>query len=236
MKKALCVLLISLFFAAVSFAETIEPGRKTGMLDYSDKGYLVYAAKDLPDSPGVLICLPGSGVKAKQEINNWVFAAGKRGFVVLGVDVDYNRIRTAYDVETLYARIQDIVGSLAREYHVDTHKLYLSGTSAGGMMSIALTLHYPGRFVAAGVVSGGRLGYGAQAELRNARGSLFYMVHGDNDERIPLGEFQSTRKQLEGKGALIEYTIVPGGRHTLNSNAYREVVNWLADLGSLLKR
>jgi predicted esterase len=215
---------------------SVEPGLKTGMMDCSDKGYMVFVPQDVSSVSSVLICLPGSGIKTKQDINNWAFTAGKKGFIVIGLDVDYDRISSFYDVEALYSRLSGILDSLDKEYRTNKKYLYLVGTSAGGMMSIALALHFPGRFVAIGVVSGGRLGYGAQEELRNAKGANLYMVHGESDERIPLGEFQSTRKQLERNGAIIEYNIIPGGRHTLNSNAYKEVVDWLSDLESLVKR
>lgn len=62
------------------------------------------------------------------------------------------------------------------------------------------------------------------------------MIHGDKDERIPIGEFQSTREQLERNGAIIECNIIPNGRHTLNSNAYQKIVVWLSDLEDLVKR
>ena len=219
----------------VSNSALLGSSLRTGLLDYSDKEYMLFLPKDISSSSPILICLPGSGIKTTQDINNWAFTAGKKGFVILGLDVDYNLISSFYDVEALYSRISSILDSLVKEYHINKDKLYLVGTSAGGMMSIALALHYPGKFVAIGVVSGGRLGFGTQEDLRNARGVHFYMIHGESDERIPLGEFQSTRKQLERNGAIIEYNIIPGGRHTLNSNAYKGVVNWLFDLESLVK-
>jgi predicted esterase len=214
-----------------------KSGLKTGLLDCSDKGYMVFIPNNVSVSSAILVCLPGwAGVKTKQDlIGRWVFTAGKSGFVVLGLDVDYNTIRSFSDVDQLYSRMLGIIDSLAREYRINISRFYLVGTSAGAIISISLALRYPGRFVAIGVVSGGRLGFGAQEELSNAKGSRFYMVHGDRDERIPLREFQSTRKQLERNGAIIEYNIIPGGKHSLNSDAYNEVVNWLADLDSLLK-
>jgi len=228
-------LAICLFCFAVTFAET-TPGAKAGLSDYSVKGYTTFVTKEISSSAPILICLPGSGIRTKQDINNWAFTAGRKGFVVLGLDVDYSSILSFADVEQLYSRISGIIKSLDKEYHMKNNKLYLVGTSAGGMISIALTLHYPGKFAAVGVVSGGSLGFGAQEELKKAKGSHFYMVHGDKDERIPLTEFQSTVKQLENNGAIIEYNIVFGGRHTLNSNAYNAVVSWLFDLDNLLKR
>jgi predicted esterase len=210
-----------------------DSNMKTGLLDYSDKGYMLFVPKDMSTVAPILVCLPGWGIKTKQDINNWAFTAGKKGFVVLGLDVDYDRINSLSDVDALYSRMYAIIGSLASEYSVNQNKIYVVGTSAGGMISISLALRYPKSFVAIGVVSGGRLGFGAQEELKNAKGCRLYMVHGDKDEKIPIGEFQSTRKQLERNGAIIEYNIISGGRHTLNSNAYKEVVNWLSDLDTL---
>lgn len=214
----------------------VKPSPKSGLLDYSDKGYMLFVPKDVLSSSPILICLPGSEIRTKQDINNWAFKAGKNGFIVLGLDVDYKSINSLSDVEALYSKISAIVYLLTQEYHLNKDKLYLVGTSAGGMMSIALTLHYPKKFLATGVVSGGRLGFGSQKELRNAKGINFYMVHGERDESIPLGEFQSTRKQLEKNGAIIEHNVIVGGRHTLNSSSYKEVIDWLSDFDSLLNR
>ncbi len=201
----------------------------TGLIDRLDQGYLLFVPKEISPLPSLLVCLPGWGVKIKQEINNWAFLAGKKGFLVLGLEMDYSRILTLTDVNALYSRMSGIIDSLGREYHINKDKICVAGTSAGGMMSISLVLHYPRRFVAAGVVSGGRFGFFAQEELRNARGSRFFMAHGDKDQSIPFAEFQATRQKLARSGALIEYSVIPEGKHTLGSNAYRQVVEWLSD-------
>jgi poly(3-hydroxybutyrate) depolymerase len=199
---------------------------RTGLLDYSDKGYMLFVPKSISSvSPAsILICLPGWGIRAKQDIYNWAFVAGKRNFVVVDLDVDYNRIHS----RELYPRIFNIIASLAQEYPINQDKIYIAGTSAGGIMSIALALRYPDKFVAVGVVSGGRLGFGARHYLKNAKGVHFYMVHGQRDRAISIGEFHSTKKQLVRNGAIIEFNVLPQGEHTLPSHAYREVVDWLS--------
>lgn len=95
-------------------------------------------------------------------------------------------------------------------------------------MAISLSLEFPDKFIAVGVVSGGRLGFGAEDNLRNARGQEFYMVHGQKDKSIPISEFRTTERRLEENGAAIEYNIIPEGEHTLSSSIYKEVVDWLA--------
>lgn len=205
---------------------------KTGLVDRSDKGYLLFVPKNISSiSPAsVLACLPGWGMKAKQDINNWAFPAGKRGFFVVDLDINYKDIRSSHDVEKLYRRISNIVASLAEEYPISKDKIYIAGTSAGGMMSIALALRYSDRFVATGVVSGGRLSFGAKSYLKNAKGTKFYMIHGQKDKSIPVGEFHSTKKQLLRNGAIIESNVLSKGEHTLPSHAYAEVIDWLSEV------
>jgi len=53
------------------------------------------------------------------------------------------------------------------------------------------------------------------------------MVHGQQDRSIPIGEFYSTKQQLERNGAIIEFSVFPEGAHTLPSRAYAEVIDWL---------
>ena len=86
---------------------------------------------------------------------------------------------------------------------------------------------FPDKFKAIGVVSGGRIGFFAENHLRGAKGSKFYMIHGKQDKSIKIGEFYSTKKKLERNGALVEFKVLPKGRHTLSSSAYKEVVDWM---------
>ena len=123
-----------------STPSSVDPVFKTGLLDFSEKGYMVFVPKDISSSTPILICLPGWGIKTKQDINNWAFTAGKKGFVVLGLDLDYNYVKSPSDVRGVYSKISGIVDLLIQEYHISKDKLYLVGTSAGGIMSISLAL------------------------------------------------------------------------------------------------
>ncbi len=218
---------------SLSPTDSRQPSYKTGLLDYSNDGYMLFLPGNINASTPILICLPGWGIKTKQDINNWAFSAGKKSFVVAGLDIDYNRINSPADVDATYLRILKIIESLTKEYPIDKNKIYLAGTSAGGILSMALALRYPGKFAAAGIVSGGRLGFGAEEELKNAKNMRFFMIHGQKDESIPFAEFQSTRKQLERNKAIIEYKTIPDGKHTLNSSAYKTIADWLSDFDGL---
>ncbi|MFH1622664.1 MAG: prolyl oligopeptidase family serine peptidase [Candidatus Omnitrophota bacterium] len=214
------------FVSAVS----TESNLRIGLLDYSDKGYMLFVPKNISSfsSVPVLICLPGWGVSAKQDINMWRFPAQKDSFVVINLDVDYKLMKSDSDVEALYQKITNIINSLAEEFPIDTKNMYIAGTSAGGMMAISLALAFPNKFKAVGVVSGGRIGFRAKHNLKNARNCRFYMVHGKLDESIPIKEFYYTKSRLERNGAEIEFNVLPKGAHTLASHVYRDVVDWLS--------
>lgn len=203
---------------------------KTGLIDRSERGYILSVPKAIsPTSPSAfLICLPGWGISAKQDINNWAFCAAKNGLITVGIDINYNLIRSISDVDNLYSKISNILTSLAKEYPVLNSKVYLAGTSAGGMMSIALGLRYPNKFLAIGVVSGARLSFGAENNLKNAGGQRFYLVHGQKDKSIRINEFYSTKQKLERNGAVIQHKVIPEGEHTLSSGVYREAIDWLS--------
>lgn len=227
MKKTILGILI-IFLLTILLTETNLYARE--LIDKTSEGYILripsktLTGKVLP----VLVCLPGWGVKAKDDINVWSFPAEKIGFVVIALDVDYSLIRSDSETRVLYHRIMHIVDSLSASYPLETKKLYIAGTSAGGMMSISLALMFPDKFTAVGVVSGGRLGFSAKTYLKNAKGCRFYMVHGEEDKSIPIGEFYSTKNILEKNGAIVKFDVISKGSHTLHSGVYREVIDWLS--------
>lgn len=219
---ALTTCLFGLFSPQSSFAGKL--------IDKSQDGYWLSLPKAFsPDQKNpVLVCLPGRGISAKQDINVWSFPANKAGFVVVDFDVNYDSIKSEKDIENLYERLVATVSSLSATYPIETDKIYIAGTSAGGMMSISLALRHPERFSAISVVSGGSLRFGAENYLKNAEGSLFYMLHGQNDKIVSIGKFYAAKQQLEKNGAVVQSKVISDGEHTLRSGFYNEMIDWLA--------
>lgn len=205
------------------------------IIPYPAEGYYMV----LPNLPTgyqelpVLICLPGWGVKAKNDVNIWAFHAAKRGFLVIDIDVDYSKINYYEDLKAFYERITNIINSISTDYNINKNKVYLAGTSGGGMLAIALALGFPDKFKAIGIICGARLYFGATRLLKNAKGQLFYFVHGQKDVAIPIAEFYDTKKHLEANGAIIEFKVLPEGFHTLPSGCYKETVDWFYQLSEL---
>jgi predicted esterase len=205
----------------------------SGLFDYSDaEGYVLFVPKNifsLTFAP-VLISIPAVGIKAQQDVNHWLPSAQRKDFVILDVDVDYAHIASTSDVDALYLKIMNIIDSLAKRYPVNKDKLYLAGTSAGGMLAIAFALRYPEKFKAIGVASGAVLRFGAENQLANAKGLRFFMTHGTKDTIIPINMFETTRTILEKNGAKIKYVVYPGDGHPVRPAGYKKLIEWMLSI------
>jgi len=177
----------------------------------------------------ILVCLPGSGIKAKDDIHHWAFAGNKKGFAVITMDVNYLN----ENAHVVHDRLLDIIESLSKDYRLNKNKVFIAGTSAGGMMAMALALFYPDKFKAIGVISGARISFGAEKFLKNARQQLFYFYHGKEDKIVPIAEFYSTKNKLEKNKAVVEFKVVPDSGHTLPPNYYRELADLFSQLSDL---
>ena len=104
-------------------------------------------------------------------------------------------------------------------------------------MAIDLALRYPDEFSAVGVICGARLNLGKGFELdrffKNAKGQRFYMIHGENDESIPLKEAKETKDKLEENKAEVKFEVVKQGVHTLPSLVYNKIANWFNSLEAI---
>ena len=183
----------------------------------------------------IAICLPGWGVKVKNDINVWKFAAEKAGFFLVLPQIDYARINSHDDLFWAEAFIFAALQEAKTNYPIDNRRIYLTGTSAGGMMSINLALRYPDKFAAIGVMSGCSLTRAdfmkwANKSLPNAKGQKFYVVHGMKDPSVTLSDCKATIAKLKKNGAIIEFEPVKEGAHTLSTEMYKKIIDWFNSL------
>lgn len=216
------LIVLIMVFCCVSYAGAGE------IIEMSQEGYCLsipHTSRSEKRMP-VLICLPGWGVKAKNDINMWAFPANKNGFFLIELDIDYTSAHTDSDARLAYDRIQTIIAANASRYNIDQKKIFIAGTSAGGMIAVSLSLMHPDKFVAVGGVSAGRLGFGAEKLITNADNKDYCFFHGQQDMSIPIGEFYQTIEALKRHGAKVRFKVVSAGGHTLPSSCYRELLDW----------
>lgn len=129
-----------------------------------------------------------------------------------------------------------------REFHGDTHRVYLTGLSMGGYGAWHLAEKYPGTFAALVVICGG---IRPPAAARNAYADLekvtppdsprtylgaaervgktpVWIFHGADDDIVPVTESQRMTEAMKQIGAEVHYTEYPGVGHPCWNKAYDE--------------
>lgn len=105
-----------------------------------------------------------------------------------------DKFETSYEVEMTIRLLNKIVN----EYNIDKNRLYTTGQSMGGMMSMYFNITHPDLFAAS-------LYVGCQwdtEKMGNFGNDKFFYIVAAGDEKAPKG-MEALRKVLENKGAKI---------------------------------
>lgn len=119
---------------------------------------------------------------------------------------------------------------LLGEYPIDPNRVYLTGFSMGGFGTWQWALRRPERFAALMPVAGNgsRYGiYGVKTDLSALKDMPIWMIHGAQDEVVPVSGADEFHRALLDAGASIGYTRYPHARHTDTSVlAYWDTVHY----------
>ena len=115
--------------------------------------------------------------------------------------------------------VKELIDSLINSGKVDTHRIYCTGLSMGGMGTLDLMLRFPDLFAAAepicGAVNISRLAkYSGNTPVR--------LFHGDCDETVPVHFSREAYDTLKKIGHEVEYIEYPGVYHNSWDKAFAE--------------
>src|SRR5688500_13905847 len=105
-----------------------------------------------------------------------------------------------------------VMDLVAKEYNVDTARVYLHGQNPSGSGALHLAAKYPDRFAAL-VVSSAPLEPGAYPFDRLKGKVPLMVIHGDQDTANPLEASQKMAEEAKAAGVETVYATVPGGTH-----------------------
>ncbi len=173
-------------------------------VDGTTRRYAVYVPAELDGSPNPLVIeLHGGGVYIEDMTGEsghrtpyklWMSLADLDGFVVVypeGLNGSYGRptwndcradavvSSSADDVSFISVLIDEI----ASRYGVDTRRVYVSGTSNGGLMALRLAVELPGKVAAVAAVAASMPARSECAEAADPISVLF--MNGTEDNYLP---------------------------------------------------
>ena len=105
-----------------------------------------------------------------------------------------------------------VIDLVAKEYNVDTPRIYLHGQNPSGSGALYLASKYPERFAAL-VVSSAPIVFDSYPFDRLKGKVALLVIHGDQDTVNPIDASQKMAAAAKAAGVDTEYATVPGGTH-----------------------
>jgi pimeloyl-ACP methyl ester carboxylesterase len=106
--------------------------------------------------------------------------------------------------------VLDVLADVRRQFAVDGQRIYLMGHSMGGYGTWSIAMNHPEIFAALGPVAGG----GNAAGMAKIAHIPQFVVHGDNDKTVPVGQSRNMVAAARKAQVDVEYVEVAGGSHS----------------------
>jgi predicted peptidase len=119
---------------------------------------------------------------------------------------------TALEDERAEQDVLYVMDLVAKEYNVDTSRVYLHGQNPSGSGALYLAQKYPERFAAV-VVSSAPIVYDAYPFDRIKGKLALLVIHGSDDNVNPIAASQKMAEAAKAAGVETAYATVPGGTH-----------------------
>ena len=209
--------------------------RASFVVDGRTRGYRVYVPPGVPRHAPLVVVLHGSGQTGAQIRLETGYGfdrlADEHGFVVAYPDAasfdwnDCSRVgdfvadgREVDDVAFVVALVDRLVG----QFDVDRARVFATGVSAGGFLSLRLALEAPSRFRAVAAVSAS-VPAPDNFKCRPSAGTSVLLMNGTKDPLLPFGG---------GEVSLLGLFYKNGGVLSSSASAgYFAALNHLADDG-----
>lgn len=141
--------------------------------------------------------------------SSWLSGSGASEYV------DASASPAAVAVELVRAKI--------KEFKIASERVYLTGVSMGGGACFSVMVRNPGLFAKAIVVCAS----GCPEEASRLKGN-FLVIHGANDQLIPLKRIQPMVEALQkNKKTKVKFKILPNKGHIDGANAAYSPESWL---------
>ena len=198
-----------------------------------------YVPEQLPRAPALVVVLHGCGQTAAGYDfgTGWSTLAKRYGFALLMPEQQgSNNANTCFnwfnpgDIARgrgEAASIRQMVARMVTDHKIDSHRIYVTGLSAGGGMTSVMLATYPEVFAGGAIIAG--LPYGIASNVREALGG---MMQSTSRPAGKLGDL--VRKASKHKGPWPKVSVWHGSAdRTVNPGNANEIVKQWLDVHGL---
>jgi pimeloyl-ACP methyl ester carboxylesterase len=174
----------------------------------------------------LILCLHGAGFNGNDYLERWSPRLGERYLLACPSIAD-----GAWWTRDGEALVMAVLKEVARHYHVDRDRIFLTGMSNGALGTYLIGLNHTDQFAAL-IPMAGAFPKSFYPLLDDARRTPIYLIHGAKDQVIPVGFSRSIAAYLKQEGIPFVYRehelIHPmAGGHFFPKDELPALMDWL---------
>jgi predicted esterase len=203
------------------------PGQSLQMgSEETNYGLYVPATYKPSRSYPLIICLHGAGFDGDTYLDRWQPRLGEDYILACPTLEDGGWWTREGELLVLA-----VISKVSKEYHVDPDRIFLTGMSNGGIGTFLIGLNHPDRFAAL-IPMAGVLPHTLFPLLDNAQHTPFYIIHGSQDQVMPVRFSRDVAAYLKDKSYPVVYRehehVHPvAGGHFFPKEELPDLVQWL---------
>jgi len=175
----------------------------------------------------LVICLHGAGFDGDTYLDRWQPRLGE-DYLLACPSIDLGAWWTREGEELVLA----VLSEVSRKYRVDSDRVFLTGMSNGGIGTYLIGLNHPDRFAAL-VPMAAALPPDLFPLLENAKNLPFYIIHGAQDQVMPVQYSREVVDYLRNRGQSVIYReherVHPmAGGHFFPREELPDLLEWLS--------
>ncbi|MCF7908495.1 MAG: dienelactone hydrolase family protein [Candidatus Omnitrophica bacterium] len=179
--------------------------------------------------PLIIAFHPSTG-RGSSMLDRFTESAEKKGYIVAGP----NSANSAYWYFSESKDVFRMIDEIKRDYSIDNSRIYLTGFSAGAIMTYYLGLKFPEKFRAIAPFSGRLRNMEQEGFIRLSRDKKqqlpVFILHGKTDNILNISEAVYAKERLASFGYDVKLRELSGLGHEYPAYINWIIINWFEKL------
>ena len=176
-------------------------------------------------SYALILCLHGAGFTGEAYLDRWTSRLGEK-YILACPSVTMGSWWTRFGEELVLQVLHDV----QMQYHVDPDRIFLTGMSNGGIGAWIIGMHHADRFAGIAPMASG-VDDVLFPFVENLAHTSMYVIHGVEDQIMPVQLSRDLVKEMERRGILFHYqehawTHPHAGGHFFPKQALPDLIAW----------